>query len=114
MNNTKIVKRIRRKKHIRKDISGTELRPRLSVFRSNVHIYAQLIDDESKKTIAAASDIKVKSGSKQDRAKKVGADIAKAAIAGKITDVVFDRNGYRYHGRIKILADSAREAGLKF
>ncbi len=114
MINSKIVKRIRRKKSIRKDLSGTASRPRLSVFRSNVHIYAQLIDDDSRKTIASASDISAKSGTKQERAQKVGTDIAKAAIAGKITSVVFDRNGYKYHGRIKTLADAAREAGLKF
>ena len=112
--NTNLQKRTRRIKRVRKKIFGTSARPRLAVFRSNQHIYAQLIDDDSKKTIAGASDIKVKKGTKMDRAKQVGVDMAKLAKAKKITEVVFDRRSYKYHGRIKFLADAAREGGVKF
>jgi len=107
-------KRIRLKSKIRAKVSGTAVRPRLSVFRSNKFIYAQLIDDASRKTLAQASDIKATKGTKSERAKEVGAAIAKAGNAQKISSVVFDRNGFKYTGRIKLVADSAREAGLKF
>jgi large subunit ribosomal protein L18 len=107
-------KRIRLKAKIRAKIAGTSARPRLSVFRSNKFIYAQLIDDTKGTTIAQASDIKATKGTKSERAKEVGAAIAQAGNAKKITDVVFDRNGFKYTGRIKLVADSAREAGLKF
>ncbi|MDQ3075622.1 MAG: 50S ribosomal protein L18 [bacterium] len=107
-------KRIRLKSKIRAKVSGTVARPRLSVFRSNKFIYAQLIDDASGKTLAQASDIKTTKGTKSERAKEVGAMIAKEGVAKKITSVVFDRNGFKYTGRIKLVADSAREAGLKF
>ncbi len=91
-------------------------RVRLSVFRSNQHIYAQLIDDEKGITIASASSkvAKAKCGSNVEAAKNVGALIAKAGKAKKITEVVFDRGGYLYHGRVKALAEAARENGLKF
>lgn len=110
----------RRKYRIRSRISGSAERPRLSVFRSARHIYAQVVDDVSGKTIAAAStmsgDIKGAGAAenKIDSAKKVGALIARICIERKVDQVVFDRNGFLYHGRIKALADAAREAGLKF
>jgi len=94
--------------------------PRLSVFRSGKHIYAQVIDDVQGKTLAAASTLekdvrsKLKSGSTQDAATVVGKLIAERATAGGIKDVVFDRGGFKYHGRVKVLADAAREGGLKF
>jgi large subunit ribosomal protein L18 len=111
--------RERRKLRIRKNVSGTTERPRLSVFRSARHIYAQVIDDVAGVTLAAAStmskDLKgTLAGKKSDAAKKVGALIAEMCKSHNIKHVVFDRNGYRYHGRIKALADAAREAGLGF
>jgi large subunit ribosomal protein L18 len=112
--------RERRKLRIRRKISGTPERPRLSVFRSARHIYAQVIDDGSGKTLAAAStlsaDLKGTLGesNKTDAAKKVGALIAKICLGKQVDKVVFDRNGYLYHGRVKALADAAREAGLSF
>jgi large subunit ribosomal protein L18 len=113
--NIKSSARTRRKKHIRKIVHGTAERPRLSVFRSSKHIYAQIIDDESGRTITSASTIKVEgSGGNKEAAKLVGAEVAKRALAAKIDTVVFDRNGYLYHGRVAALADGAREAGLKF
>lgn len=116
----KIVGRERRKLRIRKKVNGTPERPRLSVFRSARHIYAQVIDDTTGKTIAHAStlskDLKGTLGedNKTDAAKKVGALIAKICKSKKIDRVVFDRNGYLYHGRISALAQAAREAGLEF
>ncbi|HEY4513276.1 MAG TPA: 50S ribosomal protein L18 [Candidatus Paceibacterota bacterium] len=107
-------KRIRLKKKIRTKIKGTEARPRLTVFRSNKFIYAQVINDETGKTLAQASDVKVTKGTKTERAKEVGKMIAAAAIGGKIKKVVFDRNGFKYTGRIKLVADEARASGLEF
>ena len=107
-------KRIRIKRKIRASISGTDTRPRMSVFRSSTHIYAQLIDDTTAVTLVSASDIKEKKGTKMDSARAIGKNIAAAAKAKGITTVVFDRNGFKYAGRIKALADSAREAGLLF
>jgi large subunit ribosomal protein L18 len=110
----------RRAHRVRKKISGTPERPRLSVFRSSQHIYAQVIDDESGKTLAAASTLAkdVRDGlaeaNKTDAAKKVGQAIAKACLAKGLKKVVFDRGGYMYHGRVSALADAAREAGLEF
>jgi large subunit ribosomal protein L18 len=101
-------------------VRGTDQRPRLSVFRSNKHIYAQVISDESGRTLAAASTLtaglraSVKRPGARDAAKEVGALIAKLCQERAIREVVFDRNGFLYHGRIKVLADAAREAGLKF
>ena len=112
--NKKQEKRIRLKKKIRMKIEGTAARPRLSVYRSNQFIYAQLIDDSVAKTLAQASDILIKTGKKTERAEKVGALVAEAALAQKIKEVVFDRNGFKYTGRVKVLADAARKAGLVF
>ena len=117
--NPKSVARHRRKKHIRKVVVGTKDRPRLCVFRSVKHIYAQVIDDESGVTLASASSLKADfpdgaNGGNVEGAKVVGRLIAEAAKAGSLSKVVFDRNGYLYHGRIAALADAAREAGLQF
>jgi large subunit ribosomal protein L18 len=108
--------RERRKKRIRKKMEGTTARPRLSVFRSAKHMYAQVIDDSTAKTLAAASTLseKVKGVKKSDAAKQVGTAIATACKNKGITQVVFDRNGFLYHGRVKALAEGAREAGLEF
>lgn len=107
--------RLARHARVRKRISGTAERPRLAVFRSLTHIYAQLIDDRSGRTIAAASDLDAAAtGPKTERAKRVGALLAERAAGKGITEVVFDRGGYRYHGRVKALADAARAAGLRF
>ena len=107
-------KRIRLKTKIRAKISGTLARPRLSVFRSNKFIYAQVIDDQKKKTLTQASDVKITKGTKTERAKQVGQMITEACKKIKIDKVVFDRNGFKYTGRIKLVADEARVAGLKF
>ena len=112
--NNKTNKRIRLKKKIRSKIKGTILRPRLSVFRSNKFIYAQVIDDATGKTLLQASDIKKTTGTKIERAKEVGQMIARAALKENIKQVVFDRNGFKYTGRIKLVADEARANGLKF
>lgn len=112
--NKKLEKRIRLKKKIRTKIFGTKTAPRLSVFRSNQFIYAQVIDDTIGKTIVSASDMDIKKGTKTERAVSVGALVAKAAAEKGITKVIFDRNGFKYTGRVKSLADSARAAGLEF
>lgn len=108
----------RRKYQIRRDLSGTAERPRLSVFRSGKHIYAQVIDDLAGKTLASASsvnkDLGLKHGSNVAAAKTVGAKIAEKAKAAGVKKVAFDRNGRMYHGRVKALADAAREGGLQF
>jgi large subunit ribosomal protein L18 len=114
MKNKKIEKRIRLKKKIRTKILGTSECPRLSVFRSNNFMYAQIIDDSKSITIASASDLKAKTGTKTERAKTVGTEVAKLAMTKGIKSCVFDRNGFKYTGRVKELADSARSAGLKF
>ena len=111
---TKQDKRIRLKKKIRAKIAGTKERPRLSVFRSNKFIYAQVIDDMAGKTLVQASDIKMAKGTKTKHAEEVGKAIAEACKGAKISLVVFDRNGFKYTGRIKIVADAARKAGLQF
>ncbi len=112
----KAVGRFKKKMRVRKKIFGTPERPRLSVFKSTSHLYAQLIDDVAGKTLVACSTVEANlTGSKnKEAAKKIGAEVAKRALAKKINNAVFDRNGFRYHGKIKELADSAREAGLKF
>jgi large subunit ribosomal protein L18 len=112
--NIKAEKRQRRHKAIRARVSGTAAKPRLSVFKSNRFMYAQLIDDTTAKTIAAASSAETKGTKKVDAAKAVGADIAKKAKALKVEAVVFDRGGFAYKGRVRALADAAREGGLKF
>ncbi|MBD3289971.1 50S ribosomal protein L18 [candidate division KSB1 bacterium] len=113
--------RMRKKKHIRKNVSGTAERPRLVIFRSLKHIYAQLVDDTAEKTLLTVSslskDLKesvAKAKNKTDAAKVVGINVAKRAKEKKIENVVFDRAGYIYHGRVKALAEGAREGGLKF
>ena len=114
----KQIVRAKRKKRIRDKIEGSAARPRLTVFRSNKQIYAQLVDDAKGHTLVSAStldeEVKVKSGSTIEGAKSLGVMVAKRALAKKITEVVFDRSGYIYHGRIKAVADAAREGGLKF
>ena len=112
-------KRIKRKGDIRKRINGTSERPRLTVFRSAKHVYAQAIDDVTGHVLAAASDLdpgvrESLSGPKKSRARQIGKVIGEKLMAKKITAVVFDRNGFIYHGRIKEVADGAREAGLEF
>jgi len=120
MNRTQLKthQRLRRKRGIRKKILGVPSRPRLSVFRSAKHIYAQVIDDLSGRTIASASTVekggKVDQGGNCKAAETVGAALAQRAITEGVQAVVFDRNGFRYHGRIKALADAARKAGLQF
>ena len=118
--NLKIQKRIRAHKRIRARITGTKARPRLSVFKSIQHIYAQLVNDETGKIIVSASDIELQKsktkigGGKAVLAKEVGKLIAEKAKKEKIDSVVFDRGGFLFHGRIKAVADGAREGGLKF
>lgn len=106
--------RRQRRLRIRGKIFGSARRPRLSVFRSGKHIYAQLIDDEKGATLVAASDASLKEGTKLERATKVGEVLAAAALKKKIEPVVFDRGGYSYHGRVAAVADGARKGGLKF
>jgi len=116
----KNAKRLQRHKRVRRKVFGTPQRPRLCVFRSSNNIYAQIIDDTNRVTLVAASSLEeaVKSAvnhtGNKDAAKKVGELVAKKAVEKGITEVVFDRGGYIYHGRIKELAEGAREAGLKF
>ena len=113
----KEIRRFKLKMRIRKKISGTSNRPRLTVFRSNKEIYAQLIDDEKGVTLVSASTMEKnfeRKGTKTERAISVGKSVAEGAKAIGVEAVVFDRNGYLYHGRVKSLADSARENGLKF
>ena len=117
---TKEEARQKRKLSIRKRVHGTASRPRLTVFRSAKHIYAQVVDDDAQKTLISSSTlaetVKAEIGGlkKKDKAKKVGQAIARACLAKGIEQVVFDRNGFIYHGRVSALADAAREAGLKF
>ena len=110
----KQLNRISRHNRVRSKIAGTPKRPRLAVFRSNAHISAQLIDDTTWKTLASSSDLKIKSGTKVEMAIKVWEDLAKQAKDLKIKTIVFDRWGFAYHGRVKALAEAAREWGLKF
>jgi large subunit ribosomal protein L18 len=107
---------IRQKVHarIRRKLAGTAERPRLNVYRSLNNIYAQVIDDQDGVTLASASSIKLKTGGNLAAAKEIGKAIAEAAVAKGVKKVVFDRGGFLYHGRIKALADAAREAGLEF
>ncbi|OIO45939.1 MAG: 50S ribosomal protein L18 [Parcubacteria group bacterium CG1_02_39_15] len=112
-------KRVRRHKRVRAKAFGTNKRPRLCVFKSSKHIYAQLIDDEKGKTITAASDSELQPKTKKGKSKvavayEVGKLIAKKALGKKFAEVIFDRGGYRYQGRVKALAEGAREGGLKF
>ena len=112
---TKEERRLKIKRSVRSKISGTAERPRLTVFRSNKQIYAQVIDDTTGRTLAAASSLKIEDKApKKEIAAKVGEQIAKSAQEAGVQAVVFDRNGYLYHGRVKELADAARNGGLKF
>lgn len=125
MKNKKNESRLRRKKSIRKNVFGTGIRPRLSVFRSNLHIYAQLIDDESGRTLLSASSaVKELSEGNVENTENmkgktgvsfnVGVVLGKKILENNIESIVFDRNGYLYHGRVKALADGVRKAGVKF
>ena len=115
MANDKSKLRERRKIRIKSKLHGTAEKPRLIIFRSLMHTYAQLIDDDTGKIILGSSDIKSKAKEKKvEKAKNIGIEIAKLAKDKKINSVIFDRNGYKYHGRVKAVADGAREGGLKF
>lgn len=114
MSTKKEQRRVKIKFRIRKNVSGTAERPRLSVFRSNKQIYAQVINDLTGKTLASASSLGLEKLPKIEQAKKVGALVAEKAKAAGVEKVVFDRNGYLYHGRVQALADAAREGGLNF
>ena len=111
---SKLERRIKIKYRIRNKISGTTERPRMSVFRSNKQIYVQIINDVTGTTLASASSLGMEAMPKREQAAKVGELIAKKALEAGITTVVFDRNGYLYHGRVKEVADAARNGGLKF
>lgn len=108
------MRREQRQERIRRKISGSQNAPRLSVFRSSKHIWAQLINDEKGVTLASASDLNLKVGTKLERAAVVGEKLAQEASKKKIKKAVFDRGGFRYHGRIKALAEGARKGGLEF
>lgn len=118
--NQKVAKRLRRKVHIRKRVHGSAEMPRLTMFRSSKHMYAQVIDDVSGRTLVAASTLdkalrdQLGDLKKLDRAKKVGELVAERALEAGVKKVVFDRNGFLYHGRVKALADGAREKGMQF
>ncbi|MBU0647796.1 50S ribosomal protein L18 [Patescibacteria group bacterium] len=120
MPSLKLQLRTRRKNKIRSTVTGTDQKPRLSVFRSNKYIYAQIIDDSQGKTIAAGDDRQIKKVSSKEyqgksaKAFEVGFKLGKDALSKKIGNIVFDRGGYKYHGRVKALAEGARQAGLKF
>ena len=114
MTTKKVERRIKIKFRIRKNVNGTAERPRLSVFRSNKQIYAQVINDLTGNTLASASSLGMEKMPKQEQAQKVGELVAEKAKAAGVESVVFDRNGYLYHGRVKELADGARKGGLKF
>lgn len=107
-------KRDRRRTRVRGKIFGTSKHPRLSVFRSGKHIYAQLIDDKKGETLVSVSDLTLKEGTKTEKAGVVGGELAKKAIKLKIKEAIFDRGGYKYHGRVKAVAEGARKGGLKF
>ena len=114
MTTKKEIRRIKIKYRIRKSVNGTAERPRLSVFRSNKQIYAQVINDLTGTTLASASSLGLETMPKKEQAAKVGALVAEKALAAGITSVIVDRNGYLYHGRVKELADAARNGGLNF
>ena len=112
--NTKNSRRASRHNRVRAKVKGTAQRLRVAVYKSNQFIYAQVIDDATGTTIVSASDMAAKSGTKTERAQAVGVEVAKLAMAKGIKSVIFDRNGFKYTGRIKALADSARNGGLQF
>lgn len=106
-----------RKRRVKAKIFGTESRPRLSVYRTNTHIYGQIINDDSMKTVVSVSDLKMKKEAKVTKvmlAQVVGEELAKKAVAKKVKAVIFDRNGFKFHGRVKALAEGARKGGLSF
>lgn len=111
---TKIKRRLKIKYRVRNKVSGTAARPRMSVFRSNKQIYVQVINDDEARTLVSASSLGLEKCNKCEQAAKVGEMVAKKALEAGITAVVFDRNGYLYHGRVKEVAEAARKAGLKF
>jgi len=111
---TRSERRIRRHLRVRRRVEGTPERPRLVVHRTLKHIYAQIVDDSAQRTLMTVSDLSVGEGKKQERSVMVGKTIAERAKAAGITRVVFDRAGYKYHGRVKAVADGAREGGLEF
>ncbi|EKD91523.1 MAG: hypothetical protein ACD_30C00002G0020 [uncultured bacterium] len=106
-------KRLILHKRVRKNISGSEKKPRVCVFKSGQHIYAQVIDDSSHKTLASESDLKIKNGTKSERASVVGENLAKKIISLKLKELVFDRGGFKYHGRVLALAEGLRKGGVK-
>lgn len=110
----KMARKLRRLKRVRKKLLETKGRFRLSVFRSNKYIYAQVIDDSKGVIVVTASGKNLKEGKPMDKAREVGQTIAKKAIAKKVKDVVFDKGSYKYHGKVKVLAEAAREGGLNF
>ena len=114
MNTNKTENRLARKRRVRAKISGTPECPRMSIFRSLSQMSVQIIDDESGKTVASATTVEIKKKPNMDGAKALGELIAKKAKDAKISTVIFDRNGYKYHGRVKAVADAARDAGLTF
>jgi len=114
MTTKKVERRIKIKFRIRKNVNGTAERPRMSVFRSNKQIYVQVINDLTGKTLVSASSLGMETMPKKEQAAKVGELVAQKALEAGITQVVFDRNGYLYHGRVKELAEGARKGGLKF
>ena len=114
MTTKKEQRRVKIKYRVRNKISGTAARPRLTVFRSNKQIYVQIINDETSSTLVSASSLGMETMPKKEQAAKVGEAVASKAIAAGITEVVFDRNGYLYHGRVKEVAEGARKGGLKF
>ena len=106
--------RISKHKRVRKNITGIADKPRVAVFKSGQHIYAQIIDDSKGVTLASESDLNIKSGTKKEKAAKVGEALAQKAIKVKITKIVFDRGGFMYHGRVAAVADGLRKGGLQF
>ena len=114
MQSTKLEKRQRRHRRIRSHSHGTAARPRLAVFKSLTNIYAQLIDDDKGHVLVASSSMKAKKAARKDVAKEVGKELAKKALEKKIKVCIFDRGGFLYHGRVKALAEGAREGGLQF
>lgn len=113
MKNLKVQRRLKRKAGIKKTVRGTIERPRVAVYRSNQYIYAQIIDDVTHKTIVSFNDKKIAKGTKVEKAKEVGKELGALAKKAKIKKVVFDRSGYKYHGRVQAVADGLREAGIE-
>lgn len=110
----KKVLRISKHKRVRKNITGTADKPRVAVFKSGQHIYAQIIDDLKGATLVSESDLKIKQGTKTEKATKVGEALAQKAIKAKVTKIIFDRGGFAYHGRVAALAEGLRKGGLQF